>query len=1095
MKEIKQYQIEKISHNNLTDVNPDQHHPAFTADDHALIDHSSIPGVASFDDNTISATKGWSSQKIHDEIQNTAGTTIDDNNIRTDATFSSSKIDSTYEKLSNKGQPNGYAPLNANGKIDSQYLQISVLTYKGTWDPVSGSYPTTSPNPQEYWWVSGSGTLDNVEYNVGDYLVYVDSNIGWSKIDNTERVTSVNGQAGAVSLGLDDLVDVDSSQAADGQVIMFNANNNKWINSYVPSSINDSVTATDTTWSSSKISQEIQNNSGAIIDDNVVATDKTWSSSKIQDTIDGGVSGIIDDLYTGTDKTWSSQKIFNGLASKAEIDDSNINTSTTYSSSKIDSTYEKLSNKNVANGYAGLDANAKIDPAQLPDGIGEGLKYEGTYEVNGDTNLPTPSGENVYWRIIGSGGTLKDPNNANFSLVIADGDLLIYTGESGFEWIRVNNVPGIRSVNGFYGPDVELYLQEIYGVYIENPTDLQVLSYDANSGEWLNYSLVDDSGNISTGTVFSSYYVDSNYQNRSEKGQPNGYCPLNTNGKIDSQYLQITSLTYKGEWDASTGNYPSDPNPQEYWYISNAGELGGVEYNQGDYLVYVDDTVQWSKIDNTERVTSVNGQTGDVNLYLDMLSDVQVSVPPDDNSMLKYNASTGAWVDIPFLINDSITSITTTYSSSKINSNFEKVSNKGVAEGYAPLDSNAKVPLSNLPDGTAKGLIYNGNFDAAAATDFPTTTIDNCYWVVINEGTVNGLFLKEDDLLIYNSAYGYRKVSGKQVVSSINGSWGDLELGTLQLSDVDPTNVYQSGDVLRYDGSKFIRYQLIDDTQATDDNIYSASKVSELVNDAYLTMAKKVSALNRIYGWGEVYNDNITFYFDFVNGSLIADGGLGTQAKPFKSLIDVLQFMENDNWTLLDYNLYFQMDSNTHSYSNSVVFKGFKSVGGKLFIEGLNIDASAFGAPPEYGIIGFINCDAVNITTTIDGTNANNVNSDAVNVINSQVSGELTVNYDSHINSIIISEGSISRFNVIFDSLPTDNEIFKLYDRDTLRVQLGSTQTSAIQPSKLLYGQNGYHIHIAYDDTQFDFTSTTLVTGTGISNYGTLILGTQQYIQ
>lgn len=33
--------------------------------------------------------------------------------------------------------------------------------------------------------------------------------------------------------------------------------------------------------------------------------------------------------------------------------------------------------------------------------------------------------------------------------------------------------------------------------------------------------------------------------------------------------------------------------------------------------------------------------------------------------------------------------------------NFEIKSNKGAANGYAPLDSNSKVPLANLPDANA----------------------------------------------------------------------------------------------------------------------------------------------------------------------------------------------------------------------------------------------------------------------------------------------------------------------------------------------------------------------------------------------------------
>lgn len=74
--------------------------------------------------------------------------------------------------------------------------------------------------------------------------------------------------------------------------------------------LNDNVTATNSTWSSSKISEEIEE--AAKINDNVTTTNSTWSSSKISEEIAAAVppaSTYIDDNEVLYDKTWSSEKI------------------------------------------------------------------------------------------------------------------------------------------------------------------------------------------------------------------------------------------------------------------------------------------------------------------------------------------------------------------------------------------------------------------------------------------------------------------------------------------------------------------------------------------------------------------------------------------------------------------------------------------------------------------------------------------------------------------------------------------------------------------------------------------------------------------
>lgn len=63
--------------------------------------------------------------------------------------------------------------------------------------------PLVDANGQKrssFWKVVGAGVVAGVEYGVGDSIVYTLSTDSYYKIDNTESVTSVNGQQGVVSI-------------------------------------------------------------------------------------------------------------------------------------------------------------------------------------------------------------------------------------------------------------------------------------------------------------------------------------------------------------------------------------------------------------------------------------------------------------------------------------------------------------------------------------------------------------------------------------------------------------------------------------------------------------------------------------------------------------------------------------------------------------------------------------------------------------------------------------------------------------------------------------------------------------------------------
>jgi hypothetical protein len=104
------------------------------------------------------------------------------------------------------GAANGVATLDAGGKVPVSELPAAVLgalSYQGTWD-ASTNTPTltSSVGTKGYYYVvsvAGNTNLNGItDWLVGDWAVFNGSI--WQKVDNTETVTSVNGQTGAVSL-------------------------------------------------------------------------------------------------------------------------------------------------------------------------------------------------------------------------------------------------------------------------------------------------------------------------------------------------------------------------------------------------------------------------------------------------------------------------------------------------------------------------------------------------------------------------------------------------------------------------------------------------------------------------------------------------------------------------------------------------------------------------------------------------------------------------------------------------------------------------------------------------------------------------------
>jgi hypothetical protein len=110
----------------------------------------------------------------------------------------------TYQVTSEKGQPNGYASLDGNGKVPLVQINdalIGNVNFQGLWN-ASTNTPTLANPPASgtkgyYYIVDTAGTFASISFEVGDWII--SDGTAWGKVDNTDAVSSVFGRTGNVT--------------------------------------------------------------------------------------------------------------------------------------------------------------------------------------------------------------------------------------------------------------------------------------------------------------------------------------------------------------------------------------------------------------------------------------------------------------------------------------------------------------------------------------------------------------------------------------------------------------------------------------------------------------------------------------------------------------------------------------------------------------------------------------------------------------------------------------------------------------------------------------------------------------------------------
>jgi hypothetical protein len=108
---------------------------------------------------------------------------------------------------------------------------------------------------------------------------------------------------------------------------------------------------------------------------------------------------------------------------------------------------------------------------------------------------------------------------------------------------------------------------------------------------------------------------------------------------------------------------------------------------------------------------------------------------------------------------------------------YQDEAEKNQANGYAPLDSGAKIPLANLPDSILGQVSYQGTWAASSNTPTlanpPASTTKGEYYVASDDGTQFGIEFKTGDWIISNGT-AWEKVDNTDAVTSVFGRLGNI---------------------------------------------------------------------------------------------------------------------------------------------------------------------------------------------------------------------------------------------------------------------------------------------------------------------------------
>ncbi|GIU69059.1 MAG: hypothetical protein KatS3mg002_0295 [Candidatus Woesearchaeota archaeon] len=402
--------------------------------------------------------------------------------------------------ISEKGAPGGVATLDGSGKVPSSQLPdslIGAVIYKGTWDADTNTpaIPVADSSNKGWYYkvsVAGNTNINGVSnWGVGDWII--SNGTSWDQVKNTESVTSVNGQTGAVS-GLEIVANKKTSILGNESDTFYPTINA--VKNYVTTQISThdhntsyylksefiatSAGVADAgkpikLGANGKIDPTMYDTTSVSSADSVTVVTNTFDKilnsghinvqlalEALDDHTHGEYALASDGRFPTTDEksallgTSGTPNASNRYVTNSDARLTNARTPLAHAAShRFDGTDAltaadvqaiPLSEKGIANGVATLDTNGKVPTSQLPDSVLSGLEFQGTWDAS--TNTPAIpiadlSNKGWYYRVTVAGNVIVDG--------ISDwqvGDWIVSEGD---RWVKIDNSESVVSVNNKVG--------------------------------------------------------------------------------------------------------------------------------------------------------------------------------------------------------------------------------------------------------------------------------------------------------------------------------------------------------------------------------------------------------------------------------------------------------------------------------------------------------------------------------------------------------------------------------------------------------------------------------------------------------------------
>ena len=170
-------------------------------------------------------------------------------------------------------------------------------------------------------------------------------------------------------------------------------------------------------------------------------------------------------------------------------------------------------------------------------------------------------------------------------------------------------------------------LKEVWGIDVTNAAGdyvpangdtLMVQLTESESFSWQQIDVQPTSGiedSIGSANTLVDTHDTSLNAHENIRGIANGLATLDSNAKVPMSQINdslLGNVQYQGLYDVSTNtpNLDTAETKGHYYIVSVAGDRFDISFEVGDWII--SDGTNWTKVDNTDAVSSVNGRTGNV---------------------------------------------------------------------------------------------------------------------------------------------------------------------------------------------------------------------------------------------------------------------------------------------------------------------------------------------------------------------------------------------------------------------------------------------------------------------------------------------------